>query len=108
MIAQMFIGCIVLTLLLPAGPASSSEAAPKALVRFEELNRGFVVSPELSRQHAELERELQAITAVWVDLRRQLESAGHAFGMTQTLPSDGRTASPWCPAAPSSRRPASA
>ncbi len=41
MIARMFIGCIVLTFLLPTGPASSSEATPKALVRFEELGVGL-------------------------------------------------------------------
>jgi len=43
------------------------------LVEFVKENRSFGKSPLLLQQHKRLEREVQATTAVWVELRRQLE-----------------------------------
>ncbi len=51
------------------------EAAARAVAEFEQANRGFADSPGLVQQHGVLARELQAVTAVWIELRRQLEIA---------------------------------
>lgn len=51
------------------------DSAALAVAEFELANRGFGESPELFQQHGALERELQAVTAVWIELRRQLEVA---------------------------------
>jgi len=43
--------------------------------RFKEENRAYRSSPRLSQIAAEKEREIQALTAVWVELIKQLELA---------------------------------
>lgn len=50
-------------------------AAGDSLVEFEIANRSYRESPVLSQQHDELEREIQAQTSIWVELRRQFELA---------------------------------
>lgn len=42
---------------------------------FAASNKGYSSSPELMRQLGELEREVQAQTSIWIELRRQLEMA---------------------------------
>jgi len=49
------------------------EAQEMELVEFVKENRSFGKSPLLLQQHQRLEREVDATTAVWVELRRQLE-----------------------------------
>jgi len=49
--------------------------AEEALTAFQNRNRGYANSPELMQRFGELSREVQAQTAVWVELRRQVESA---------------------------------
>lgn len=51
------------------------QQAELELAEFKQHNRGFASSPLLLRKAGELEREVQARTATWVELRRQLEMA---------------------------------
>lgn len=51
------------------------DAAASSLADFESQNRSFASSPLLSRRHTELTRDLQVQTAVWIELKRQLEIA---------------------------------
>jgi uncharacterized protein involved in exopolysaccharide biosynthesis len=45
------------------------------LVVFETTNRAWAESPELSRKRGELTRDVQTQTALWIELKRQLELA---------------------------------
>jgi uncharacterized protein involved in exopolysaccharide biosynthesis len=51
------------------------EASEDSLTVFRIHNRAYRNSPRLLREHGELEREVQAQTSIWIDLRRQLELA---------------------------------
>ena len=51
------------------------DAAASSLADFESQNRSFETSPLLRRRHVELTRDLQVQTAVWIELKRQLEIA---------------------------------
>jgi uncharacterized protein involved in exopolysaccharide biosynthesis len=46
-----------------------------ALAEFVASNRAFADSPELRQRHDELTSEVQALFAVWIEVRRQLEMA---------------------------------
>ncbi len=50
-------------------------AAEDSLTAFLLRNRAYRNSPRRLKDHGELEREVQAQTSIWVDLRRQLELA---------------------------------
>ena len=54
---------------------SELQAAESARTAFMEENRTYAASPRLSQQAGELERQVQALTAVWVELIKQLEIA---------------------------------
>jgi len=49
--------------------------AEQALTDFSEANRNYTSSPALMQKYDELEREVQAETSLWIELRRQLELA---------------------------------
>ena len=51
------------------------EASEKQMTDFKVRNRAYSDSPELQQRFNEISREVQAQTAVWVELRRQLEMA---------------------------------
>ncbi|MFO7654514.1 MAG: Wzz/FepE/Etk N-terminal domain-containing protein [Candidatus Krumholzibacteriia bacterium] len=55
--------------------AAELQTAESLRARFREENRAFVDSPRLMQRAGELEREVQALTAVWVELIKQLEIA---------------------------------
>jgi uncharacterized protein involved in exopolysaccharide biosynthesis len=50
-------------------------AAASRLAEFLAANRLYAASPELSRRHAELQREVDVQNAIWIELSRQLEIA---------------------------------
>jgi uncharacterized protein involved in exopolysaccharide biosynthesis len=50
-------------------------AAENAQTEFEINNRGFESSPALRQRHAQLARDVQALTSIWVTLKRELEVA---------------------------------
>lgn len=50
-------------------------SADRALADFEEENRAWATSPRLALRHSELERESGVKSALWIELRRQLELA---------------------------------
>ena len=49
--------------------------AEQNLVEFRENNRDFERSPRLSSQFGELRRETEALTSMWVTLKRELETS---------------------------------
>jgi uncharacterized protein involved in exopolysaccharide biosynthesis len=49
--------------------------ASDALTEFVSENRGYNSSPMLRQSYEELEREVQAQTSIWIELRKQLELA---------------------------------
>ncbi len=49
--------------------------AEQALVSFKEQNRNYSSSPRLSYRFAEMRREVDALTSMWVTLKRELETA---------------------------------
>jgi len=51
------------------------EAASAALTEFVATNRNYRAAPALMQRFGDLEREVQAETTVWLELRRQLELA---------------------------------
>lgn len=51
------------------------DAAASRLTEFEFQNRSYETSPILRRQHADLSREVQVQSALWTELKRQLEVA---------------------------------
>ncbi len=55
--------------------AAELKGAEDDLAGFESHNRGYRESPSLQRKHQALEREVQASSTTWIELRRQLELA---------------------------------
>jgi len=55
------------------------------LVAFKKQNRAYTSSPDLMQRYGEINREVQAQTAIWVELRRQVELA--AIEMNKEKPS---------------------
>jgi len=51
------------------------ETITNSLAMFVEQNRMYIDSPALMRKFTELSREVDAQTAIWIELRRQLEVA---------------------------------
>ncbi len=51
------------------------DSAANTLASFVEANRLYQSSPSLTQRYNELSREVEAQTAVWIELRRQLEMA---------------------------------
>ncbi len=49
------------------------ERAEDAMTAFVSTNRAYASSPELMQRHNDLQREVDAQTSIWIELRRQLE-----------------------------------
>jgi uncharacterized protein involved in exopolysaccharide biosynthesis len=55
--------------------ADSLQVARDAVVDFERENRSYATSPELRARREDLQRDVNAQTALWVELKRQVELA---------------------------------
>jgi uncharacterized protein involved in exopolysaccharide biosynthesis len=55
--------------------ADSLRVARDAVVRFETENRSYNSTPELRARHQDLQREVEAQSAMWIELKRQVELA---------------------------------